>query len=71
MKKLSFVLSIAISLTILSGCISESEAEQQHIQGNINRLNQEKQDLEDTVKYLRDTSNIVYFVSVNKQLFFN
>lgn len=62
MKKLYFVLSVAISLAILSGCISESEAEQQRIQDNINQLNQEKQDLEDAVKYLKDTSDVKRYI---------
>ncbi len=62
MKKLYFVLSVAISLAILSGCISESKAEQQRIQDNINQLNQEKQDLEDAVKYLKDTSDVKRYI---------
>lgn len=62
MKKLYFVLSIAISLTILSGCVSETKAEQHRIQDNIEQLTQEKQDLENAVKYLKDTSDVKRYI---------
>ncbi|WP_270659658.1 hypothetical protein [Enterococcus thailandicus] len=62
MKKVVFVFFTVISLVGLSGCISESEAEQQRIQDNINQLNQEKQDLEDAVKYLKDTPDVKRYI---------
>ncbi|MDT2752934.1 hypothetical protein P7G96_00530 [Enterococcus thailandicus] len=62
MKKVVFVFLAVISLVGLSGCVSETKAEQNRIQDNIEQLTQEKQDLEDAVKYLKDTSSVTRYI---------